>query len=261
MKIDWIEFKTQVDNRKLNIQYIELSTYYMLKAFDGPFELQCTVIKKDPIIDPSDQKDFEDNYKAISNSSFTDDDGRTVTRHATAKKGWNFFEHVVELKTNTLNGCLSLNWDNTDRGMFDFRMYELISGVETLMVQGADDDTTYQTKLTNNCIRTDMILRPDYDYELIGGVVSQISAPASDARLWVIAGATDLGAAGVKEFIGGKNLAFMGDQDHKSDGRTAKFMCKDKTGVPVPANKIQFIIRHAKGAAHRLEISLDYFKA
>lgn len=262
MKIDWSEFKIQVDARNLNIQFIELTAYYALKAFDGPFQLDCVLVKKDPATD--DQTDFEDNYKATSNTSFTDDDGRSVNRVATAKKGWSYLEHVIEIKTNTKGECLSLNWDNTDRGLCDMHMYKDIAGVETLMVkdsEGPETDEQYQTRLDADCIRTDLIVRPDYDYELIGGTISQIVVPTADARLWVIAGATDLGAAGIKEFIGGKNLAFMGTSDHKADGKTAKFMALTKAGVPTPANKIQFIIRHSIGESHKLEISLEYFRA
>lgn len=261
IRIPWDDFKAMVD-QGVYFKEIILPGSLRLMALDGDSTFQCIVHTDGDM--PTEYAEYQANYEALKNKVINalDSDGRSVSRVATAKKGWSYLEHVIELQTGTKGGHLSLKWDNTDRGLCDMRMYELIEAVETLMVQGGSEtDGDYQIRLTADCIRTDIVIRPDYDYEVIGGTVSQIEAPVSDARLWVIAGATDLGAAGIREYIGGKNLVFLGDVNHKADGRTAKFMNLTTEGVPAPTNKIQFIVRHAKGLAHRLEISLEYFRA
>jgi hypothetical protein len=67
MRVDWTELKAFVDERKLSIQYVTIGNKYWLKAFDGPFDLETTIHKADTAPDPSDQKDFEDNYLPTAN--------------------------------------------------------------------------------------------------------------------------------------------------------------------------------------------------
>lgn len=66
-QVDWNEFKAFVNDRNLSIQWLDWRGKYWMKAFDGAFELECVVDKVDTPADGSDQKDFEDNYKANGN--------------------------------------------------------------------------------------------------------------------------------------------------------------------------------------------------
>jgi hypothetical protein len=65
MQAPWSIFKNFISQRNLSIQWIDLDTQYWMKAFDGPFELECTVIKDSG----DDQTDFETNYKDSGNQS------------------------------------------------------------------------------------------------------------------------------------------------------------------------------------------------
>src|ERR1051325_4347891 len=65
MMVEWSTFKSFVDDRKLSVQWVEIESRYMLKAFDGNFYLECHLNKTLP--DQSEIQDFENNYKAAGN--------------------------------------------------------------------------------------------------------------------------------------------------------------------------------------------------
>ncbi len=65
IELGWTKFKEFVDDRNLSIQYVDDGKKYLLKAFDGIFEVSCIIIKTSPV--SSDQTDFEDNYKSDGN--------------------------------------------------------------------------------------------------------------------------------------------------------------------------------------------------
>lgn len=65
--LNWTSFKTIIDDRNLHIQYIEINDMYYLSAFDSHFRIGCMILKVTPTPDPSDQKEFEDNYESECN--------------------------------------------------------------------------------------------------------------------------------------------------------------------------------------------------
>jgi hypothetical protein len=262
-KLNWAEFKSAVDTRTLTIQYIEHSSYYDLSAFDGSLDMQC-ILHKDG---SADQIDFDDNYKTNSNIPLSDTDNRPVTRPVFAKKGWTYLAHPIEFTTSKLNACYANDWLDNSRNNFDFKFYNS-SGTE--LVAGT------QAELDANCVETRVTLKPDYDYEIISGNIHQHTKPSStnDVRLWVVGGVIDntnnypweypasSGVYHVKEFAGGLNLKFMGQEKNiETDGRASKFMGKTKTGVPYNANQFQMIIRHPVGYQHEMMLVLEYFRA
>lgn len=66
MRVDWTVFKTEVANRKLDIQYIDDGTRYHLVAKDDWFLLE-TDLHKTPS-DTTDLLDFETNFKTVANA-------------------------------------------------------------------------------------------------------------------------------------------------------------------------------------------------
>jgi len=255
MKVDWDILKTFIDSKGLSPQFIELPGKYIIKTFDGPFELDCLIQKTDPVIVGSEQEDFEDNYKADGNKKMqvSDPDFRQEVRPVAAKKGWAYLAHEMELETSKLNSVYSKNWEETDRADYSLKFYdssnvEITSGV--------------QADLDSNCVKTVLTLSPDYDYELIGGTIRQMASPLVDVRMWVIGGAVELGAAGTKEFVSGVNFCYFSATEHvETDGRTSKYMKKTTTGVPYNTNQLQFIMRHPAGTNHKLMIVMEYFRA
>lgn len=64
-RLRWPEMKTLIDSKSMNVQFIELANFYIVKAFDGLsiFVLEAFVDKDGG----SDQIDFEANYKPSAN--------------------------------------------------------------------------------------------------------------------------------------------------------------------------------------------------
>jgi hypothetical protein len=63
---DWTNFKTIVNNKNLLVQMVEFDTTYELLAFDGAFQLRCTLYKNEASQEDA-VEDFEDNYKDNAN--------------------------------------------------------------------------------------------------------------------------------------------------------------------------------------------------
>ena len=73
--------KSFVDDRSICVQYVDLTYKYLVMAIDGPFSLSTELDKESPAPTGSDQKDFEDNYKADGNQSYTDSNGIELHRN------------------------------------------------------------------------------------------------------------------------------------------------------------------------------------
>lgn len=78
MIVDWATFKAFISARNLSIQYVDLYNKYYLYAYDGPFPMECTIIKKDT--PDTDQSEFEASYKSAGNKSYSDADGIELSR-------------------------------------------------------------------------------------------------------------------------------------------------------------------------------------
>lgn len=65
MNTTWDIFKPFVVARNLSIQWIDLNDTYWLKAFDGPFQLECVLDKQ---ADPDSTLDFETSFKSKGNT-------------------------------------------------------------------------------------------------------------------------------------------------------------------------------------------------
>jgi hypothetical protein len=70
-ELDWADFKAKVDTKDLIIQCSEITRdgvdYYDLHIDEQGDAWYCRLTKATPAPDPSDQKDFEDNYAAHAN--------------------------------------------------------------------------------------------------------------------------------------------------------------------------------------------------
>jgi len=261
--VTWDDLKDFVDDRNLSIQYLDVGGLYHLYAFDDKFSMYTTIKHLDTTPDPSDQKDWEDNYLPSANQSLTDESNRTLVRVVAAKKGWTYLAHPIECTTSLLsNGCYTNDWQDNSRGDVTMRYYNS-SDVE--LVAGT------QAELDSNCVKTTITFNPSYDYEIVSGNIHQHTTPTSDVRLWVVGGVIDNSGLpweyptnnwNVSEFAGGLNLKYMGDQQQiETDGRASKYMQKTITGVPYNANQMQVILRHPVGEQTDIMLVLEYFKA
>lgn len=104
--VTWADFKNFVDTRKVSIQWIETVNSYVLRAMDGPFILGVTLDKDIPTPDPSDQKDFEDNYKANSNKGVVQKMSQTLGEDSFGLEGVGY--HMTATKNSTTTHDLLL---------------------------------------------------------------------------------------------------------------------------------------------------------
>jgi len=180
-----------------------------------------------------------------------DEQGRQITRIAAGQKGWVYFAHPIEFETSQLNSLYEKTSAEAARNICTLKFYD-VNNVEL----------TTQQDIDSSCVKTRILFKPQYDYELIAGSLQQIEAPASDVRIWVLGGIVDLGGPYVKEFAGGINMRFYGSNEAvKTDGRAAKYMAKDIAGVPFQANQLEVVVRHSVGFKHKLLLMLEYFRA
>ena len=68
MKVKYPDFKAFVLSRGVSPQYVQLSNFYIVKAFDGPFELTCELSLTN---DSSSYADFEATLKPKANKPVT----------------------------------------------------------------------------------------------------------------------------------------------------------------------------------------------
>lgn len=191
------------------------------------------------------------NFNFLRNEHYeVDDEGRQVSRIAAASRGWTYLCHPIEFETSKINSLYEKLVSGTNRGFSSIKFYD------------ANDAEVTDVQNEANIVKTVLLIKPSYDYELISGDIQQIESPSTDMRVWVNGGIIELGGAYVKEFAGGVNMRFFGAQESlKTDGRAAKYMKKNIAGVPYQANQLQVIIKHNAGVQHKFMLLLEYFRA
>lgn len=180
-----------------------------------------------------------------------DSEGRQVHRVAAASKGWVYLADAIELETSKLNSLIYQNYDATSPSFVTLKFFN-----------NSNVELTTQEDIDNYCTKTEIIFKPDFDYEVISGSVHHIEPPTSDVKIWVIGGIIELGAAYVKQMVKGINLKFFSSSESvKTDGRASKFMKKTIDGVSYQGNQLKFIFKHDAGFKHKIMILLEYFRA
>jgi hypothetical protein len=179
-----------------------------------------------------------------------DTDGRQIIRAAAGKPGWTYLAHPVEFQTSKINSLFEKNSLNVSRGISSLKFYD----IDNIEVTNSENETSI--------VKTVLLFKPGYDFELIAGSIQQIQAPTSDLRIWVVGGMIEIGGPYVKEFCGGVNMIYFGDNESlKTDGRAAKYMKKDTAGAPYQTNQLQAVVRHEAGYQHKLMLVFEYFRA
>lgn len=264
-QIDWADFKSFVDEHNINIQYVVLDNSYHMKAFNGPFELECQIYITDPA--SSDQTDFETNYKPTANGFLEqkDADGATIIRTKTTSTGWHYEPRALDFYTAKLGSLYNRKDDGgdiddgTDYGDAIMKFYNAANA--ELVQGGVETDVAFQTRLTNFCVKTIIDWQSTYDFDIIGGKLQIKDRPDSSTYIWCII-APDIPAflgGSVPYFAGGFNLSFYAPGDSQDfNGRGVKSFLYD----PVyNSNKVRFIVKHALGDQVGLQIIIDQFKA
>lgn len=200
-------------------------------------------------------------FSGISNVTITnteiDEEGRQVNRYAAAKKGWTYLAHFFEFETSKSLSLICNDWQGNPDSSLTIKFYD--SSNNEIIDQGAY--LSLQEHLDNECVRTEVLFKPSFDYELISGTLRMETKSIEDCRLWVIGGVIELGAAGIKEFARNMNLHYLGaDEIIETDGRASKYMAKDITGIPYQGNQLKFIVKHSAGYKFKIMPTLEYFR-
>lgn len=67
--IDWTKLKVLIAAKSPSLQYLDEGNAYVIWFDEILTRFECHIVKADPVPDPSDQKDFEDNYKGDCNKA------------------------------------------------------------------------------------------------------------------------------------------------------------------------------------------------
>jgi predicted secreted protein len=181
-----------------------------------------------------------------------DSDGSPLSRNKVTQTGWNYQMHGFEFKSAQLDSFYSKKSDASDFGFGVLKCFKDSNGSLVECTDQADADT--------NAIVTQVEWEPTHDYEIVGGMLKQLSSPAQDLRVWVI-GVPDVPEAygGFKPFVVSVNLKFMGSEEGvKVDGRAPKKMLYDAVNH---TNKLRLYFRHPAGFKHDMHMIVELFKA
>jgi hypothetical protein len=179
-----------------------------------------------------------------------DSEGRQIIRAAAGKKGWSYHALGVEFATSTQNSlhCKDVNDNN-------------IQTITVKYYNSNNNELTIQSEIDTECVKTVLIIAPQYDYEVISGNIRQLSTPSTNIRMWVQAGILELGGAYVKTFVDNLNLKYMANMPIETDGRASKYMTKTIPGVPYQGNQFRFTFKHDVGVKHDLLVTIETFRA
>lgn len=247
MVLDWAVLKSIATARSLSIQWIDLEDRYWLGVYDGIFQVH-SYIHKTAESDATSLADFEANFKATGNKSFTDANGALMIRPKAAKAGWVFGVVPVEVTTSKLDSLYSQDSAGNSRFGISVKFYNASNAEVT---DPANEATVVKTVID---------FEPNYDYEIIGGMLQQKSKPTTNTRLWVLA-APDIPAnyGGSKEMIGGINLAYIDPTDKvQFDGRATKYMQYNATDH---RSKLRAIVKHDAGVQHDIMITFELYRS
>jgi len=249
MEVSWAEFKTFAAARALSVQWVQVGNRYFLYAIDGALSLRCMVPLTDPAGD--DQADFEANFKAAGNQSFSDIDGIPFFRLKASKKGWTYNAIPIEFQTSRLSDTLySKDHTNASR-----------SGITLKAYNASDQEVTVPGLLNANyatIVRTVIDIELPYDVEVIGGTLRALNDISQDLRCWVVAVPDIAAPTGSKEMVGGINLNYLAPNNaYEVDGRVTKLLTYDAT---YHTSKLRFIFRYNAGVNESLSVVLETYK-
>lgn len=237
----------QYDERESSyyIYAIESNVLYYTELFKSGFEPADIDVEDNA----ADLSDFETNFKAGANKKLEskDSDGTALSRTKITTTGWSFQLHSLEFKTSQLDSVYSKKADGTDIGFANIKCY---NAAGTLL--------TTQESCDTDAVKTVIDWEPTYDYECLGGMLKQLTAPTEDIRVWVI-GVPDVPAAygGSKEFVSSVNLKYMSGDGVTADGRAPKYMTYSAT---YHTNKLRLVFTHAAGYKHSMQMIFEIFR-
>ena len=243
MKIPWGEFKSICDSRGLDMLMVEDAYTYFLYASENNFEIEAQVIKTE-----EDATDFASNYLANVNPKKTDIENSEVVRIKYCKLGWKYWCYSFEFETSKLGSMVSNRYS------------EACTATSYRFLDASRNELTTQQDIDSSCVITQVDWMPTVDIELIAGRIRQQTIPSQALYVFVQA-APDIPAiyGGNVDFVSNFNMQYLGATDELiTDGRASKYIAYNDQ---VPANKLRFEFRHPAGFQHKMQCSMEFFRA
>jgi hypothetical protein len=257
IELNWSDFKAYADLNELPIQYTSVLNTYLLRAFNGPFEVSAQI----PIEAPpnADQTDFEDNYQAAANApiGLRDDDGISLVRVLPAGKNQLYQPRSISWTTAKRASVWNERLNGNDRGDVSIKFYN--AGGSELIQGGAETDANYQTRLDNQCVQTEVDYLPTYTFRLIKVDLALFQTPTESAYLFCNRAPDRTPPnGGPIRFIQGYNLfsAAIGTTIIFDSGTLNRFV-----DDPIDfTNLFRFVIRHIVGDKIGINLTIHQFR-
>jgi len=120
----------------------------------------------------------------------------------------------------------------------------------------------FQTRLTNNCVKTILEWEPAFDYRIFGGTLMVKNPPTNPAYFWVVVAPDYPAPMGSTPFIsGGWELSYFQDKSYiKMDGKTCSKLVYQNGGYP-GTNKLALICKHGIGVAIGIQMIFEFYRS
>jgi hypothetical protein len=175
-----------------------------------------------------------------------------------APDGWHqqYFETEFETSNSASDSIHEKNWENEDLGYSSLKFYKVVNGAEV--------ECTDQTDIDSNCIRTDLLWMPPFDYSIKSGWVAQKSVPANNMYVWALGADLDAAYGGPQAIFaeGGINLTYVDARTRAGlDGVSGTILHYNhpQLGDGAGTNRIRFVVRHSAGVKHRIQAVMELF--
>jgi hypothetical protein len=173
-----------------------------------------------------------------------------------APEGWHQQYFETEFETSSMNSIHEKDWENEDLNYSTLKFYKVVNGAEV--------ECTDQNDIDANCIRTDLLWMPPFDYSIKSGWVAQKTTPASNVYVWALGADLDAQYGGPQAVFaqGGINLTYVdGKAKVGLDGVSGTIMHYNhpQLGDGAGTNRIRFVVRHSAGMKHRLQAVMELF--
>jgi hypothetical protein len=249
LETSWKALRDSVNAKGISsrLQWRENNGKYDITIFDGSMCMTASI----PITKPrnADQYEFEKDFKSNSNKLLnpTDNGNSPLTRFKITETGWNYQLHGFAFETCKPN---SDDLEDHEGNSLDYVT------VKCYKENGEECENDQDAAV--NCTKTIMDWMPNFDYEILGGILRQQNLPTEDVKVWVI-GVPDIPQqfGGSKMFVVNANLKFIGlEEGICVDGRAPKHLQYS----PHNTNKIRVIIKHPTGYFHKIHMTFEIFK-
>lgn len=259
--VSWTTFKGFVDSRGVSIQCLIDEGTYHLRAFDGVFQVGCTLAANSGEI-----QEYTSGYASGANQALQPRaNGVPLARTVVTKTGWHFEPRCIVFtssKAGSLHNHKADGFSIETCTAFTDAVLKFYKSDGTQLTKGGEEtDEEFQGRLDTDCTCTLMDWQPQYDMEILRGrsaILDAVSNP-SYAYVHVAPDLPEIYGGNVPFMNGGLDLRFLDPRQVVTfDGAGSKFIAYD----PVyNTNKFRLKRLHGAGEKITFQVVFEHFKA